>query len=46
MWPCPRPPARQTITADGEGQTLEFTVAADAIRDGRALVTLRSATWN
>jgi hypothetical protein len=37
---------RRLITADGEGQTLEFTLAAEAVRDGRALVTLSSGTWN
>jgi hypothetical protein len=37
---------RQVLTTDGEGQAIQFEVPATAIRGKRAVVTLRSATWN
>lgn len=37
---------RASITADGTGQTLQFTVPAEAVHGGEAIVTIRSATWN
>jgi hypothetical protein len=45
--PLPEPAVeRQVLTADGEGQAIQFTVPAEAVKGNRAVVTLRSATWN
>lgn len=37
---------RQVLTADGEGQAIQFVVPAEAVRGNRAVITLQSATWN
>ena len=37
---------RVNFTGDGEGWTYRFTLPAESVRDGQAVVTLLSATWN